>query len=135
MDDKKLKELAAKLRENGLPEGTPVFHARYVMGGERVLPWWWLSFASEDGFLGVCIVQGGGMMAAHMQACMLGCNPGGQIVGFEAPPAALAKIPDSMRNRLLTREEAESLQGKSMCDMTEEELGNVMSHGETVDED
>lgn len=77
--------------------------------------WFWLSFA--DGslpkgsqFLGACIVGqasnfGGAVLLAHS----LGCNPGGQVVGFPILPEVEPKIPASYRERLLTRAEAEEL--------------------------
>lgn len=39
--------------------------------------WWWLSFCGDEGFRGVAIVQGRGIIGAIRQARRLGINPGG----------------------------------------------------------
>ena len=68
--------------------------------------WWWLSFAStEDGFLGVAIVPGGGVMEASLNARLLGCNPGGEVWSVQIPAE---HVPDEKYlNRLLSKEELE----------------------------
>ncbi len=74
------------------------------------LRWWWLSFADDDkgGFLGAAIVQARGFTSAVQQAHLLHINPGGQVAGWEIAPESDA-LTERFRNRLLTREEAESI--------------------------
>jgi hypothetical protein len=70
----------------------------------------WLSFADKTRpkgtqFLGACVVAGETMAAAVGEAHRLGINPGGEVLGvsIEAPTARL--IPDSWKNRLLSKTE------------------------------
>lgn len=51
--------------------------------------WIWLSFADETGFLGVSIVEAGGIMEAAMIAKARGCNPGGEVQGYPISPQNL----------------------------------------------
>jgi hypothetical protein len=67
--------------------------------------WLWLSFADETGFLGASIVEGGGIMEATMRARLLGCNPGGEVLG--EPLTNLP--PEEYRERLLSREEIDEM--------------------------
>ena len=46
---------------------------------------WWISFASEEGFLGVCIVEGVTFDDALQNAWSRGCNPGGEAQGTRIP--------------------------------------------------
>lgn len=41
----------------------------------------WCSFANEEGFLGVCIVEADNVIEAAMRAHELGINPGGEVLG------------------------------------------------------
>ena len=68
--------------------------------------WWWLSFADDDGFLGVAVVTGFGLADAVSTAHRLGINPGGSVQIIELAPEYVP--PESYRNRLLTKEEATS---------------------------
>lgn len=43
---------------------------------------WWLSFASDDGFLGACIVEAPGFLSAISVAHSKGVNPGGEVRGW-----------------------------------------------------
>lgn len=67
---------------------------------ERV--WYWLSFVDETGFLGVSIVQGGGIIEATSAARTLGCNPGGEVMATEID---IDNVPEQYRNRLLSERE------------------------------
>lgn len=72
----------------------------------------YLSFASEEGWLGACIVEEGTALAAIARTHLLGINPGGQIEIFEVTGELIADFPPSVRNRLInTREELENLFG------------------------
>ena len=57
---------------------------------------WWLSFADTDGFRGVCLIEAATMRDAVRVAHLLGCNPGGEVVGQEIPE-------DDADNRSLPR--------------------------------
>jgi hypothetical protein len=77
-------------------------------------PLWWLSFADADkppgqAFLGVAIVHTDtdSLIAAVRKAHELGCNPGGEVMGYLIE--ATDSVPASSIGRLLSREEAESL--------------------------
>jgi len=48
-------------------------------------PLFYLSFASEAGFLGVAIVEADDFLDAVKCAHELGINPGGQVLGFPLP--------------------------------------------------
>jgi hypothetical protein len=70
--------------------------------------WMWLSFADAslptgEQFLGVAIVEAGGVMEAAMVAKVHGINPGGEVKAIDIPPE---HVPDEQyRYRLLSREE------------------------------
>lgn len=75
---------------------------------------WWLSFTDParplgSQFLGVAIVEAIGHSDAVTKAWTLGVNPGGEVASF-GDPLSLDAIAPEWRNRLLTREEAESIQ-------------------------
>ncbi len=71
--------------------------------------WWWLSFADEDGFRGVCIVRARGLVPAIARTHLLGINPGGEVQGAELPEAnetAIGYFIEALTpftDRLLTR--------------------------------
>lgn len=74
----------------------------------------WLSFADPGKpkgaqFLGVAVLSADSFADAISRAHALRINPGGEVQGFEIPPEGWDKIPANMRDRLLTRAEAESL--------------------------
>lgn len=48
---------------------------------------WLLSFADEHGFRGACCVHAPGFMSAVLVSKALGCNAGGQVVGWELSDA------------------------------------------------
>ena len=67
--------------------------------------YWWLSFVDShrpvgQRHLGCCIVLGDSMVDAIKCAHMLGCNPGGEVVGCE-----VASVPADMIGRMLTPDE------------------------------
>ena len=71
---------------------------------------WWLSFCDPNlpegsRFQGACIVPGNDLLEAVHNAHLLGCNPGGEVVGVEVPPETAPHIGDKWRHRLLTDEE------------------------------
>jgi hypothetical protein len=72
--------------------------------------WFWLSFADPNKppgsqFLGVAIVQGGGMGEAIQNAWTMGINPGGEV---QAIPIPEEHVPDEQyRRRLMPKKELE----------------------------
>jgi hypothetical protein len=68
---------------------------------------WWLSFAGDEGFRGVALVEGETMVDAVKEAHRLRINPGGEVMGVAAPPHLF--VPHEWRNRLLTKSECEEL--------------------------
>ena len=70
----------------------------------------WLSFCDPDkpkgkAFLGVAIVEADDNISAVRAAWDLGINPGGEVLICDCDQ----DIPQYYRNRLLSKEEAESL--------------------------
>jgi hypothetical protein len=74
--------------------------------------WWWLSFADDDGFRGVAIVQAGDVIEGVTEAWRLEINPGGGVLSVQIPDERLSLYPVEMRNVLLNREQAEMLADK-----------------------
>jgi hypothetical protein len=71
---------------------------------------WWLSFATDDRFLGVAVVGPSETVeAAADLARELGIHPGGEVAGLPTPGTIDACIGPQWRNRLLTRPEARKL--------------------------
>jgi hypothetical protein len=77
--------------------------------------WFYLSFCDDTRpaggqFLGACVVGPVPHMIDAVQlAHRLGCNPGGEVMGIALPDDIGSKIPASLKLRLLSRAEAESL--------------------------
>jgi len=61
---------------------------------------WWLSFADEDGFKGVVILEAYGFGDALNISHAKGLNPGGEVQAMQVDPA---DIPEALRNRLLKK--------------------------------
>ena len=64
--------------------------------------YWWLSFVDDERpagqrHLGCCIVLGDNIVDATKCARMLGCNPGGEVLGCEIGP-----VDTDMLGRMLT---------------------------------
>lgn len=72
-------------------------------------PWWWLSFADAERFRGLVITRGTSFIDAVARTHKLGISPGGQVAGSEIPPRVLAMLLPEVRDRLLSKEEAEAL--------------------------
>lgn len=65
---------------------------------------WWLSFASDEGNLGVCVVEAESAEAAYAEAKRLGINPGGELIVYpvddsEGLPLGVLVRPDEMFER------------------------------------
>lgn len=79
-----------------------------------ILHWWWLSFADEQGFRGVCIVQGVTLLAAVLRANTLGISPHGQVRGEDLGRDLNPGWPHpDVRDRCLS---AEELRARGMVD-------------------
>jgi hypothetical protein len=78
---------------------------------------WWLSFVDPElprgrRNLGVALVEGENILAAIPEAHRLGCNPGGEVLGFLVPEDVDVRIGPQWRNRLLTSSEAETVKNR-----------------------
>ncbi len=76
--------------------------------------WWWLSFCDNtrpvgDRFVGLALVEAHSMVEATKAAWARGCNPGGEVFGYEVP-AKFGPPPTGYQHRLLTRSDAEEMQ-------------------------
>jgi hypothetical protein len=97
-------EIAAlKLEEDAMRDAGMKELMHQDMSQEPV--WFWLSFVDEDGtFLGVSIIEAGGIMEATVKARMHGCNPGGEVRAYP-----LDYVPEErLRNRLFSKAELEA---------------------------
>ena len=58
-----------------------------LLAEENAAPqqWYYCSFASDKGFLGVCWVRAGGAISAAQIAQLHGCNPGGELMAVPLP--------------------------------------------------
>jgi hypothetical protein len=67
------------------------------------LPWWYMSFATTDDWLGGCYLQAPSAELTPLAAYGLDCNPGGQIaIVGPFTEAQMERVPEADRNRLLT---------------------------------
>jgi len=74
------------------------------------LAWWWLSFADEEKFLGVVVLQAPDGLTAVKVAHLLGVNPGGEVAVMQLEPKPeQGTLLCLHQNRLLNRSEAEAL--------------------------
>ena len=77
---------------------------------DAVLPHWWLSFCDPrrprgKKFVGACIVEGRNIAEAARTAWAMGCNPGGEIMGYELPH----RVASRLVGRLIGAVEADAL--------------------------
>jgi hypothetical protein len=80
-----------------------------VFEEERTQPlqWFYLSFAGEEGFRGAAIVEARGIAGAVSRCNVLQINPHGEVMGI--PIGDAAAVPPGARDRLLLREELQSI--------------------------
>lgn len=63
--------------------------------------WWYLSFATDEGFRGGVVVEAHDVISAVQEAWRKKINPGGQVLGAPIPSDKLPAEP--FRNRLLDK--------------------------------
>lgn len=79
---------------------------------ERKLPPWYLSFATEKGWLGACVVRGADDQAGELSpdnpvvvAHREGCNPGGEVMLIRLDEEKAEQIPAEFWNTLLSEDD------------------------------
>jgi len=82
------------------------------------MSYFYLSFATDAGFLGATVVEARDAEDAIAVATALGLNPGGEAAIFEVPPEALDE-PDlkALIGRLASREEMIAQGGQRLGDL------------------
>ena len=83
--------------------------------------WHYVSFADEV-FHGVVIIKAHGVGDAVSKCHRLNINPGGQVRAVPMPEEIIAQVPESHRNRLLSKEDVQSIwpDAKSLREHEEE---------------
>lgn len=98
------------MAEEGSRDGGKAVSAKNInrmLFGDKC-EWWYLSFATDDGFRGAFIVEAIDILSAVGRVNQLGQNPGGQVMGVPLPEEELAKVPESYRERFLTKEDLQA---------------------------
>ena len=86
----------------------------------RVVHWFYLSYADKDKFRGGVYLQAYGPVTAGIRANQIGASPGGQVVVVKIPEHELVKLPpEEGRNRLLSLEELNTYSGGDMRSIAE----------------
>lgn len=85
----------------------------YAESLRHSLSLWWCSFASEDAFLGIAIVEAIGDKGARRRCRDLGIDPGGEMLAHPVPWDE-DRPPDNYLNRLLSYAELMSPEGKAV---------------------
>jgi len=67
------------------------------------LGWYYLSFATEYQFLGAAVVQARGPFTAETRCRELKIHPGGHVIVNDLNWRDLKRIPEKLRNRLLSQ--------------------------------
>ena len=86
-----------------------IYHEESTQGEK----WFYLSFAGPEGFRGGLFIQAPGVTHTILRAHSLGINPGGEVASLELTDEQMATVPDGLRGRLLTRQEVESIVGRT----------------------
>lgn len=84
---------------------------------EKRLPapsWWYVSFSGVSSFLGAAFVCARTKPAAIRRSRFLGIHPAAvvDVLCLPVPPKDLYRVPDGMRNRLLTEREVRKIGGR-----------------------
>jgi hypothetical protein len=75
---------------------------------------YWLSFSKGETFAGVCVVEGSCFLDAVKESHRLGCNPGGQVAGYEVASHARHRFSADRVGRLLTLDECRSIEQEAI---------------------
>lgn len=70
--------------------------------------WYWISYACDERFRGVVIIQANSSTEAMIASRMLGLSPGGQAIAC-AIPSDWAAAPFGYARRLLCKEECQAM--------------------------
>ena len=70
--------------------------------------WHYVSFAAET-FNGAVVIKAHGIGDAVSKCHRLNINPGGQVLAVMMPDEIVAQVPETHRNRLLSREDVQSI--------------------------
>ncbi len=93
--------------------GSPEWHRRVeallIEEARQPMGLWYLSFAEPGKFNGGVFVEARGHTSALRESHRLGINPGGQVLHFPILPVVAFRIPQTLRNKLLTRLELDEL--------------------------
>jgi hypothetical protein len=102
--------------------GRPVYVDRFPqarpgrsrMVEQRVMAWWWMSFADPEmpkgrQFLGGLLIEADDEHEMLLRSHALGLNPGGEISFFRVPPQFEERVTPDLTYRLLSREECERI--------------------------
>jgi hypothetical protein len=113
--------------------GEQVFKGAPIATADEVVEvtWWWLSFVDpeRDQFAGACLVRARDIGGAVTEAWDQGCNPGGQVNGYQIPNTVLADLENDPAsplnmygpNRLIGIEELHAHGERKFSEMTPEE--------------
>ena len=86
------------------------------------MSWFYISFATDEEFLGATVVEGGDAQDAFFEATLKGLNPGGEAAILEIPLAAQQE-PDFhfMKNKLCSKEQILGSGGKPIRELNSEQ--------------
>jgi hypothetical protein len=93
---------------------------------------WYISFASDEGFLGATVVRAPDPSSAVARATQLGINPGGEAALFQVPMGDDAMV---MLNRLVPYEELKAGGGKKLSEMSPEERADFADFADRICEE
>ncbi len=98
---------------------------------------YWISFANEQN-LGCCIIDAESEEGAYTKANELGLNPGGEVLVLQIDTTTLdglAEIGRWGKNRLISKEELINDGYKTLPDMDDDIINDVMASGSIICED
>ena len=95
---------------------------------------WWLSFAGDEGSIGVAIIEAHTFIEAVQKSHRLGCNPGGEVAGAPIPQAVLDDDPilNTPVDRMLTKDEIKVLAIAKNDSRHEVALSNFYDHAQSL---
>ncbi len=94
----------------------------------------YLSFATDEAFLGAAILETGSVASAPMLASIMGINPGGECLAHMIPEEAESCYPAEYRGRLLSKADVDEMSAKVVAaggeDMKFMHLGDIEAAGQ-----